>query len=113
VIDAQRRSSGTLGEEEARFLADAVRDLGPDRFARFWRSDAAPEVAFAAAGAADLIPWTGAWVARTYGGAPQRPTPGVRDLTWLAVTIPLLVVAAGRRRERVLSERLLGFGAPR
>jgi hypothetical protein len=114
VIDAARRgSTATLGEEEGRFLADAVRSMGRDRFARFWMSDAAPEVAFALAGASELVPWTGEWVARTYGGAAQRPTVGSRDITWLAIAMPLLIAAAGRRRERVLSERLLGLGGDR
>lgn len=102
---------GALGEEEGRLLADLVRDLGPERFARFWTSPAAPDSALIEASGEELSAWVGRWVARTYGAEMrQRPMVSMRDALWLAVTLPLLVIGAARRRERVLSERLFALG---
>ena len=98
--------NGSLGDAESELLASAVRELGAERFARFWRSASSPESAFLAASGTSLESWTHAWVTRTYGAVSTRPTIRVRDVVWLALAAPLLLIAA-RRRDRVLSERLL------
>lgn len=95
-----------LGREEGRMLADAVRDLGPERFARFWRSDASAAEAFEAAAGMPLEAWTRRWLVRTYGNTRGHPVPRPADLLWLAATLPALLVVAARPRERLLVERL-------
>ena len=99
-----------LGFHERRFLADVVRDIGRERFARFWQSDGPPAAAFEAAAGVSLDAWTQRWLARTYGSARARPMPRVADALWLAAAVPLLLVVAARPRDRVLVER---FRAPR
>lgn len=104
-------SRGALGEIEPELLLSAVRELGADRFGNFWRSSESPAAAFESAFGTSLDSWTHAWVVRTYGGAADRPTIRMRDVVWLALALPLLVAMAARRRERLLSERLLGARA--
>ena len=87
-------------------LADAVHDLGPERFARFWRSDASTAEAFEAAAGIPLEVWTRRWLVRTYGDARGDPVPRPADLLWLAAALPALLVIAARPRERLLVERL-------
>jgi hypothetical protein len=94
------------GEHQGRYLADVVRDLGPERFARFWHADGSVEAAFAAAAGVDLAAWTETWLARTYGAVPDRPSVRTRDVVWLAVAAPLLLLAAARPREQLLIESL-------
>ena len=100
-------AGGLLGEAESELLLSAVRELGAERFGRFWRSPASPEAAFRAASGVSLDAWTHTWAIRTYGEVPSRPTLQVRDVVWLALLAPLVVLIAARRREHVLSERLV------
>ncbi|HUQ80218.1 MAG TPA: hypothetical protein VM076_03710 [Gemmatimonadaceae bacterium] len=100
-----------LGDAESEVLVAAVRELGAERFAAFWRSPAEPEQAFAAAFGVSLDAWTHVWAARTYGAAPARRTVSVRDVVWLAIAAPVLLAIAARRRERVLLERLVASRA--
>jgi hypothetical protein len=102
---------GVLGDIEPELLLSAVREFGADRFGNFWRSSETPAAAFQSAFGTSLDAWTHAWVVRTYGGIEARPTVRRRDVAWLALALPLLVAVAARRRERVLSERLLGARA--
>jgi len=102
---------GVLGDIEPELLLSAVRELRADRFGNFWRSSESPAAAFESAFGTSLDSWTHAWVVRTYGGAADRPTIRMRDVVWLALALPLLVAMAARRRERLLSERLLGARA--
>jgi anti-sigma factor RsiW len=94
--------SPLLGGAEEQFLADAVRWMGPERFARFWQASAEPGAAFQAATGVALGDWTAQWLARTYGAPTARPRVAVGDLVWLAALAPFAVVIAVRRRERVL-----------
>jgi hypothetical protein len=95
-----------LGDASPRFLADAVREFGRPRFARFWTSDAPLDSAFAAASNVSLTEWTTRWLVRSYGS--PRPVSVIRlqDLLWAALLIPVLIVIAARKRERVLVERV-------
>lgn len=92
----------SLGEREAHFLADMVRDLGNERFRAFWTSDADPEQAFADAAGRSLSEWTRAWLSRSTTPPRRAAQPSVGDAVWLAVALPLLMVAAVRPRDRVM-----------
>jgi len=98
------RPTTALGAAEDGLLADAVRSIGPDRFAEFWASGATPDAAFLASTGSSLELWTQQWLTRTYGSIGERPSVRVRDVVWLAIAAPLLLVVAARPRERVLAE---------
>lgn len=100
----------SLGEDEGALLADAVRDIGSERFARFWRSDLEPDVAFAAATGETLGTWTQRWLDRSYGPVPDSPAALAFNVVWLAVSSAIGLVVAARPRQSVLSERLGGVG---
>jgi hypothetical protein len=104
--DGGRRRTVMLGDASPRFLADAVRELGSDRFAQFWTSSAAIESAFAGAANVSLDDWTARWLERSYGKQHGRPVIRLPDLLWLTVLLPLFVLISAGRRERVLTERL-------
>ena len=105
TVGALGAPRGLLGDIEPELLLSAVRELGADRFGRFWRSSGTPAAAFESAFGTSLDSWTYAWVVRIYGRVSDRPTTRLRDVAWVALALPLLVVVAARRRERVLSER--------
>ena len=99
------RSRSELGNVEGELLMSAVREFGPERFGTFWRSSAAPDAAFSQATGVTLDAWTRAWLTRTLGALPTRPTIRGSHVVWLAVAFPLLLTVAARPRERVLAER--------
>jgi hypothetical protein len=99
-----RAQNAALGWSEDALLADAVRSVGPDRFAQFWRSASTPDGAYLASTGTSLESWTRQWLTRTYGAVGERPSVRVRDVVWIAVVAPLLLVIAARPRERVLGE---------
>jgi hypothetical protein len=99
----------TLGDAEGELFADMVRDIGPERFRRFWTSDSAPGDAFMAATGEPFAIWTQRWLNRVYGPAPAPPAPRVRDVLWLALAIGLASLFAARPRQAVLIERLRPF----
>jgi hypothetical protein len=92
----------SLGDAEGQFLADAVRAVGHERFARFWQASAKPGAAFEGATGVSFEEWTKRWLARTYGAPSARPGVHVGDLVWLASLAPFALLIAVRRRERVL-----------
>jgi hypothetical protein len=102
------RYRSALGNVEAELLMAAVREFGPERFGQFWRSEAAPDVAFRFANGITLDAWTRQWLTRTFGALPDRPAVRVSHVVWLAVAAPLLLVVAARPRERLLTARWLG-----
>jgi hypothetical protein len=112
VLDAVRSPNAagamtapSLGDAEGQFLADAVRSVGLERFARFWQASAEPGAAFHGATGLSFDDWTQRWLVRTYGAPGARPGVAVGDLVWLAALAPFVVVIAARPRERVLVER--------
>jgi hypothetical protein len=54
--------AGALGDIEPELLLSAVRELGADRFGKFWRSPGSPAAAFESAFGTSLDSWTYAWV---------------------------------------------------
>jgi len=98
-----RATRASLGDAEDELLADAVRSLGTERFARFWRSTGRPDSAFVAASGIAIDRWTQQWLATTYGSPPTRPAVRLRDVVWLTITAAIAVVLAARPRHRVLA----------
>jgi hypothetical protein len=66
-------SSEELGPREWTLLAEMARTLGPDRFARMWRSDLPIREAFRAAAGMELGDWTQEWSQRLYGQQGRGP----------------------------------------
>jgi hypothetical protein len=93
----------SLGDADEELMADAVRSLGAERFARFWRSASAPDSAFISAAGIAIEPWTQRWLTRVYGAVPSRPSARVNDLLWLAIALAVGLPVARRPRERVLA----------
>jgi ABC-type cobalamin/Fe3+-siderophores transport system ATPase subunit len=65
-------------------------------------SHAAPDSAYRSSSGTSLESWTQQWLTRTYGAVGERPTVRVRDVAWIALAAPILLVIAARPRERVL-----------
>jgi hypothetical protein len=90
-----------LGPRDWTILAEMVRTLGPERFARFWHSGERPAEAFRAAAGTDIGSWTRDWAARMYG--PQTRGPGVSGSSALlglliaALALGLAMALANRR----------------
>jgi hypothetical protein len=79
------------GRREPYLLADMVRTLGRDRFARFWTSSESVPVAFEKASGEPLSQWTSRWVEDQYGTLPPR---GAGVSSWAgAMSIMLSVFA--------------------
>jgi len=93
----------SLGDADEELMADAVRSLGAERFARFWRSASAPDSAFVSAAGIAIEPWTQRWLTRVYGAVPSRPSARVSDLLWLSIALAVGLFVARRPRERVLA----------
>jgi hypothetical protein len=86
----------------ATYLSDLLTEIGPERFASFWRHDGTFADAFAGAMGMDLGTWTRGWVAARFGRGPGRPTVGVSALGTSVGTVGLFlalaVLVAHRRR---------------
>lgn len=80
-----------LGRRESRMMADMVRTLGRDRFARFWSSDAPMPVAFEQAAGESLGAWTQRWAVAQYGDVPPRGA--MPDLSSTALSVGLILLA--------------------
>jgi len=93
-----------LGLWESRLLGDMVRELGPERFQRFWSSSAAVPDAFRAATERDLGSWVSQWGQSAYGEqtrGPEVPRGGVPlGLGVVALSLAGAGVAARRRQVR-------------
>jgi len=107
VLDAALSANATapalLGGAEDELLADAVRSLGPERFARFWQSPSAPDTAFFTATGTGIEEWTQRWLTQVYGAPPARPSVGVGELLWWSIAATVALLVARRPRERVLA----------
>ena len=93
-----------LGSREWTLLSDMVRDLGPERFERFWSSELSPEQAFQAAAGMSMAEWTRDWIETTYH--PQSTGPalpaGATGFAALLLIVALgLTIVAARRRQIV------------
>lgn len=61
-----------VGRREPTLFADMVADIGREKFARFWTSDASVPVAFQTATGTPLGEWMFKWLAAKYGDMPAR-----------------------------------------
>ena len=92
----------SLGSESTALLADMARDLGADRFTRFWQSDAEPSAAFRSATNSEISEWTHAWVVKTYHE--EKAGPGVSGTAWgwglalVALSLGVVLRSAERRQ---------------
>ena len=92
-----------FGGRELALLADMVRTMGRERFARFWTSELPVPTAFEQATGEPLTRWTRRWAVAQYGplpgvGAGVSPTAGAMSLV-LIVLAMLLTLRAGTRRQ--------------
>jgi len=104
-VPSVRREPITLGSADGQFMADVARSLGPERFKTFWQGAGSPTVAFRAAAGMELSQWTQQWLTRTYGAVEARPRVRVRDVFWLVIAAPLVLVVAARPRQVVLNRQ--------
>lgn len=98
-LEAERRVAipGVVAGEpyfdyaSTRLLATLVREQGPGRFARFWRSPLPPEEAFDAAFTVPFAVWAPAWARATIGpvdvGASTRPRTALSSLLWIGLSV--------------------------
>jgi hypothetical protein len=86
----------------ATFLSDLLAEIGPERFAAFWRASGPFEEAFAGAVGTDLAEWTRRWAQAHVGAGPPPSVVGAAALgTSVGAVIVFLAVAvlvASRRR---------------
>ena len=87
-----------------RYLSDLVTMIGPDRFARFWRSELAPDEALRAAAGMPLSAWTNQWALSLLGKPRTGSGLAPRELFGAALLAGVcLAIAAwgwGRRQVR-------------
>lgn len=92
----------SLGSSSTALLADMARDLGAERFTRFWQSDAEPAAAFRAATNSEIADWTHDWLVKTYHA--EDAGPGVSGTAWawglalLALSLGVVLRSAERRQ---------------
>jgi hypothetical protein len=82
------------GDAFSWYLADLVREKGPDRFARFWRSGLPRDSAFAAAFGVPMNEWTHRWLAGQRRSVFLGPTIRLTS-TVLGFLLAVLLVAGG------------------
>lgn len=76
--DVFRRGSydGAFGWFGGSLVSDLEADLGPERFARFWRSDRPVEESFRESAGTDVGSWTMEWARERLGTEPVGPAVG-------------------------------------
>ena len=98
-VEVLRRTAWGKSDQ---LLSDIVREVGSERFQRFWTSPDDPAVAFEQAMGESLGSWTHRWVQRTYGrtvaGARIRAIVHVSGLTIAMFCVGLAAAVAGRRQ---------------
>lgn len=91
-----------LGSGSAGFLADLRREMGEDRFSRFWRSERPTADAFQDAFGLSVGAWTYHWLQSRTAGFRAGPAPGTTSLltagglTLVFFSLALLVGGRGR-----------------
>ena len=103
----QRAGAGAVEalDPRPRFLDDLRRELGTERFAAFWKSDADFPAAFAAATGSSLDAWTSRWMAASIRGSDWVTGPSVR-LRWIAVWVPLILLLLWATARRVSRQQV-------
>ena len=103
VTSARSRDDhwGALGRG---YLSDLATTLGPDRFARFWRSDLEPDAALQTVAAMPLTVWTQRWASSAVGPVRTGPAIALRELLGAVVLagscVTLTAWGWGRRQVR-------------
>lgn len=78
---------GAYGMRQRLFFSDLAREVGPDRFAEFWRSDAPVDSAFwQLLGMSDRA-WTSRWLARSYERYTPSPAPSRAGVAWWVLVL--------------------------
>jgi hypothetical protein len=102
ALGIHSQSPWIASSRPATYLSDLLTEIGPVRFASFWRHDGTFEEAFASAVGTDLGTWTRGWVHARIGRGPGRPTVGVSALGTsvgaVGLFLALAVLVANRRR---------------
>ena len=96
------RDATEFAGRETELLADMVRSLGKERFARFWTSNESVPTAFQAASGMALGEWVSAWGAENIDPIEHGPTiPASTLLGGLGIAGACLLIAvfAARRRQ--------------
>lgn len=100
--ERSRFRGGIFGGGEAALLASLEAEIGPERFAAFWRSDLEVEPALEAAVGEPAGEWIAAWVRARYGADTAGARLDAASVGWSMLTLGVLVGAAlliGRRRQ--------------
>lgn len=91
-----------LGADENNYLGDLARSLGPERFAKLWKSNEDLSTAFAAATGKDIGAWTHDWIVDTYGPQAADVAPSAFSLMaalgLVGASIAAAMILAERRR---------------
>ena len=87
-----------LGRYERLFLSDMARDLGPDQFGAFWRSQQPVAAAYTSATGRALEADASAWLRRFYDGSPGGPTVPAATLGAFAAALLVAGLTTIRRR---------------
>lgn len=99
----ERRSAPRLGFLAPAFVNDLLEDVGPERFAAFWRSDAPVEEAFAQAIGVPLGDWTRDWVQGQVGVAARASSvPPFAAVSALLLALALFAGGAALATRRVV-----------
>lgn len=72
----------SFGMRQRLFFSDLVREVGPERFAGFWRSDAPVDSAFTRLLGMHEREWTARWLARAYERYTPSPAPSRAGVAW-------------------------------
>lgn len=91
------RSYATMGRRERFLLADMVRTLGRERFARFWTSGETVPVAFEKAAGEPIERWTSRWIVAHYGEVPPRGAGVNARGGWMSLVLVLLAMTIALR----------------
>lgn len=92
--------SWSFGQRSPYLLGDMVRDLGTERFARFWQSEGDLPAAFQAATNSDLAGWARGWLHRVYHKERAGPAASPAAMAWALTFIVLAIALSLRLAER-------------
>ncbi len=96
-----QRNGAELGGRETELLADMLRSLGRERFARFWTSNQPVPQAFEQASGMRLGEWVSTWAAQSvarYDSGPKIPATSLVSALGIVIACVLFAVFAARRR---------------
>ncbi|HEV8123517.1 MAG TPA: hypothetical protein VGP80_04710 [Gemmatimonadales bacterium] len=79
-----------MGGESSAWLSDLQREMGVERFSRFWHSELPVAEAFQQAFGMGLGTWNRRWLTRTYSGIHPGPLPRSRSVAYAGGVMLLL-----------------------